>query len=125
MRGREDPQRVHLAHHVPGQRVQVVQRLDLVAEVLDADGQFLVRRDDLHGVAADPEGAAGEGHVVSAVLDVDQESQQGIARHLAADLQLHRPVQVGLRRAQAVDARHRRHHHHVPPGQQVGGGGVP
>ena len=55
VRGREDPQRVHLAHHVPGQRVQVIERLDLVAEVFDADGEFLVRRDDLDGVTAHPE----------------------------------------------------------------------
>jgi hypothetical protein len=50
----------------------VVQLLDLVAEHLDPDRQLLVDRDDLDGVAADPERAAGEGHVVAGVLDVDQ-----------------------------------------------------
>ena len=72
VRGREDPQRVHFAHHVPGQRVQVVQRLDLIAEVLDPDREFLVGRDDLHGVPAHPERAAGERHVVAGVLHVDE-----------------------------------------------------
>ena len=72
VRGREDPQRVHLADHVTGQRVQVIQRLDLVAEELDAHREFFVRRDDLDGVAAHPERAAGECHVVAGVLDVDQ-----------------------------------------------------
>ena len=48
---REDPQRVDLADHVAGQRVQVVQRLHLVAEELDAHREPLVGRDDLDGVA--------------------------------------------------------------------------
>ncbi len=123
--GREDPQRVDLADHVAGQRVQVVQRLDLVAEELDAHRQLFVGRDDLDGVAADPERAAGEGQVVAGVLDVDQQPQQGVAGHLGADPQLHRAVQVGLRRAQAVDARHRGHHHHVAARQQARGRRVP
>ena len=117
--GREDPQRVDLADDVAGQRVHVVERLDLVAEELDADRQLLVRRDDLDGVAADPERTAGEGHVVAGVLDVDQQPQQRVARHLVTDLELDRPVQVGLRRAEAVDAGHRRHHDHVAPRQQA------
>ncbi len=56
------------------------QDLDLVAEHLDADGQ-LARRPgiDLDGVAAHPEGAAGEGHVVARLLDVDEAAQQLVA----------------------------------------------
>ena len=69
--GGEDPQRIDLADHIAGQRVQVVQRLDFVAEELDANRQLFVRRDDLHGVAAHPERAAGERHVVAGVLHVD------------------------------------------------------
>ena len=117
--GREDPQRVDLAHDVAGQRVHVVQRLDLVAEELDAHREFLVGRDDLDGVAAHPERAAGERHVVAGVLHVDQQPQQPVARHLVADLQLDRSVQVGLRSAQAVDAGHRRDHDHVAARQQA------
>ena len=125
VRGREDAQRVDLAHDVTGQRVHVVQRLDLVAEVLDAHGEFLVRRDDLDGVTAHPERSPGERHVVAVVLHVDQQPQQAVTRHLVADLELHRPVQVGLRRAEAVDAGHRRHHDDVAPGQQARGRRVP
>ena len=117
--GREDAQRVDLADDVAGQRVHVVQRLDLVAEELDAHGELLIRRDDLDGVAAHPERAAGERHVVAGVLHVDQQPQQPVAWHLVADLQLDRAVQVGLRRAEAVDAGHRRDHHHVAPRQQA------
>ena len=114
-----------MTHDVAGQRMHVVQRFDLVAEVLDAQGQFLVGRDDLDGVAAHPERAAGERHVVAGVLHVDQQPQQPVAGHLGAHLQLDRAVQVGLRRAQAVDAGHRCHHHHVAARQQRGRRGVP
>ena len=123
--GGEDAQRIDLADHVTGQRVQVVQRLDLVTEELDANRQLLVGRDDLDGVAAHPERAAGEGQVVAGVLHVDQQPQQPVAGHLAADPQFDRAIQVGLRRAEAVDARHRGHHHHVAARQQRRRRGVP
>ena len=83
---REDPQRVDLADDVAGQRMHVVQRLDLVAEELDADRQLFIGRDDLDGVAADPERPPGERHVVAGVLDVDQQPQQRVTRNLVADL---------------------------------------
>ncbi len=123
--GREDAQRIDLAYHVAGERMHVVQRLDLVAEELDAERELLVGRDDLDGVAAHPERATGERHVVAGVLHVDQQSQQPVARHLGAYFQLHRPVQVGLRRAQPVDAGHRRDHHDVAARQQRRCRGVP
>ena len=122
--GREDPQLVDLAEHLAGERVQVVQRLDLVAEELDAEGELLVRRDDLHGVAAHPERAAVERQVVAGVLHIDERAQQRIALHVAADLELHRPVEVGLRGAEAVDARHGRHHDDVAAREQVHRGRV-
>ena len=125
VRGREDPQRVHLSDDVAGERVQVVQRLDLVAEELDAYRQFFIGGDDLDGVAADPERPAGEGHVVAVVLDVHKQAQQPVSGHLAAHLQLHRPVQVGLRRAESVDARHRSDHDHITAGQQIRGRRMP
>ena len=115
MSRREDPQRVDLADDVAGQRVQIVQSLDLVAEELDAHREFLVGRDDLDGVATHPERATGERHVVAGVLNVDEQPQQRIPGYLLPDLHLDGPVHIGLRRAEAVDARHRRDHHHVAP----------
>ena len=123
--GREDPQLIHLADHLTGQRVQVVQLLHLVAEELDAHRKFLVRRDDLHRVPAHPETTTGERQVVAGVLDVDQRSEQQVTLHGVADLHRQRPVQVRLRGTQAVDAGHRRHHYDVPPGQQRHGCRVP
>ena len=125
VRRREDAQLVDLLHLLAGERVQVVEPLDLVTEELDADGQLLVRRDDLHGVAADPEGAAGEGEIVARVLDVDQRPQQRVPFDRLPDLHRQRAVQIRLRRAQAVDAGHRRDHDDVPAGQQRHGGRVP
>ena len=99
--------------------MQVIQRLDLVAEVLDADGQFLVGGDDLDRVAAHPEGAAGERHVVAVVLHVDQQPKQSVPGHLAAHLEFDRPVQIRLRGTQTVDARHRGDHDDVAARQQA------
>ncbi|CRK52076.1 hypothetical protein RHCRD62_30740 [Rhodococcus sp. RD6.2] len=117
--GREDAQRVDLPDDVTGQRVQVVQGLDLVTEELDAHREFLVRRNDLHGVPANPERAPRERDVVAVVLHVDEQAQECVPRNLDTDLELDRPVQVGLRRAKTVDARHRRDHDHVAPRQQT------
>ncbi len=125
VRGREDPQLRHLPDDVTGQRVQVVEALDLVAEELDPDRQFLVRRDDLHRVAAGPERPAGEGHVVAGVLDVHQGPQQAVPVHGVADGHRQRPVHVRLRGTEAVDAGHRRHHDDVTAGQQRHGRRVP
>ena len=98
--------------------------LDLVAEHLDADGQLLVDREDLDGVAADAEGAAAEGHVVARVLDVDEAAQQVVPVDLVADLERDHPVHVLLRRTEAVDAGDGGDHDDVPAGEQRVGRGV-
>ena len=123
--GREDVELLVLGEDLAGERVQGHQPLDLVAEHLDPDGVLLVHREDLDRVAADPEGAAGEGEVVAGVLDVDEPAQQLVAVELLADPQPDHPVDVLLRGAQAVDARHRGHHDDVAPGEQGVGGRVP
>ena len=123
--GRED---VHLllgVDDVARQRVQRGDRLDLVAEELDPDGQLLVHRDDLDGVPAHPERAARERHVVAGVLHGDELAQQLVAVHLVAHRQRHHPVDVLLRRAQAVDAADRGDDDDVPAGEQRAGGRVP
>ena len=123
--GREDVELLVLGDHLAGDRVQRHQPLDLVAEELDADRVLLVDREDLEGVAADPEGAAGERHVVAGVLDLDQPAQDRVAVVLLADLEPEHPVDVLLRGAEAVDAGHGADHDHVAPGEQRVGRGVP
>ncbi len=122
--GGEDVELAVLADDLAGQRVQGGQGLDLVAEHLDADREFLVDREDLDGVAAYPEGAAGEGHVVARVLDVDEAAQQLVPVHLLADLEGDHPVDVLLRGAEAVDAGHGGDDDHVAPGEERVGRGV-
>ena len=72
-----------------------------------------------------PERAAGERKIVSCVLDLDQAAEQLVAVERLPDLERDHPVEVGLGRAEAVDARDRRDHDHVAPGQQRVGRGVP
>ncbi len=124
VRGREDVHLLLLVDDLSGHGVQGVDALDLVAEELDADRELLVDRDDLDGVAADPEGAAGEGEVVAGVLHLDEAPQQLVALDLEADPEPGHPVDVLLRRAEAVDARHGRDDDDVAPGEQRVGGRV-
>ena len=120
----EDEELLDLADHLAGERVQVVEPLDLVAEHLDPDRELLVDREDLDRVAADPERAAGEGEVVAGVLLDDQRAQQVLALAGLPHPHLQRPVHVLLRRPEAVDAGHRRDDDDVPAGEQALRGGV-
>ena len=125
VRGREDVHLLLLVDDLARHGVQGVDALDLVTEELDADRELLVDRDDLDRVAADAEGAAREGEVVAGVLHLDEAAQQVVAHDLLADLEPGHPVDVLLRRAEAVDARHRGDDDDVAPGQQRVGGRVP
>ena len=64
---------------------------------------------DLDDVAADAEGAARELVVVPLVLNLDQLPQHLVALHRRAALERHHEAVVGLRRPEAVDARHAGH----------------
>ena len=123
--GREDVELVVVGDHLAGHRVQRHQPLDLVAEELHPHGVLLVDREDLEGVAPDPEGAAGEGEVVAGVLDLHEPAQHAVAVHLLADLEAQHPVDVLLRGAEAVDAGDRRDHDDVATGEQRVGRRVP
>ncbi len=92
--GREDVHLLLVAHHLAGQRVERVELVDLVAEELDPQRELLVHRDDLDGVAAHAERAAGEGQVVAGVLHADELAQQLVALDDLADAQLRHPVDV-------------------------------
>ena len=90
-----------------GERVEVLQALDLVAEERRAVGRLGVGREDLERLAAHAERAAPERGVVARVLDRDELAQQLVAVDEVAALQDLEVVVVGLRRAQAEDRRHR------------------
>ena len=114
-----------LGQQLAGQRVELGDPLDLVAEELDPDERLLRRRLELERVAADPEPGAAQRLVVALVLEVDQVAQDGIAAVLPADPQLEHGRAVVDRGAEAVDARDRGHDDHVAPLEQGVRGGVP
>ena len=102
--GRVDVGLLALGEELAGQRVELGDALDLVAEELDADERLLGGRLELEGVAADAEPGARERLVVALVLEVDEVAQDGVAPVLAAGPQLEDGRAVVDRRAEAVDA---------------------
>ena len=125
LRRREDGDRVEPGEDLAGERVEVRDLLDLVAEHRDAVGRLGVRRLDLDHVALDAEATPAEQGVVADVLDVDQLPQHHVAVGLLADGEEDDALLVLLRRAEAVDARDGRDDHRVAPLQQVRGGRMP
>ncbi len=114
-----------VADDLARQRVEVLQALDLVAEQQHPERGLLVGREDLQRLPAHAEGAAAERRVVAVVLQRDQLAQQLVAVHVGA-LDDHLAVGVvGLRRAEAEDARHRGDDDHVAASEQGGCGGMP
>ena len=110
---------------VAGEGVELGEGIDLVAEQRHPPGAvFQMRREQLHRVAAHPEGAALKSLVVAAVLQRHQVGQQLALRDALALLEAERHGRIGFDIADAVDARHRGHHHHVVALQQGAGGGV-
>ncbi len=101
-----------------GERIEVLEVLDLVAEQDDPVGRLGVGGEDLERLAPDPEGPPGERGVVARVLDRDELAQQGVAVDELALAQRLQVLVVGLRRSQAVDAGHAGHDHHVPAREQ-------
>ena len=104
---RPDREVVELGVDLAGQRVEVRDLLDLVAEERDAVGGLLVRGLHLDDVALHPEAAAAEHGVVADVLAVDQLAQDEVAVVLLPHVEDQHALAPLLRRAEAVDARDR------------------
>ena len=121
VRRRVDAEVLEARVHLAGHRVEVRDRLDLVAEEADPVRRLHVRRLHLDHVAADAEPAAAHDDVVALVLDVDQLAQDVLARLLLADRQEQHELGVALGRADAVDARHRGDDDDVAAREQRGG----
>ena len=85
---RVDVRLLALGQQLAGERVELRDPLDLVAEELDPDERLLRGGLELERVAADPEPGAGQGLVVALVLQVDEVAQDRVAPVLAADPQL-------------------------------------
>ena len=115
---RPDRQVVELREHLAGERVEVRDLLDLVAEHRDAVCRLARRGLHLDDVAAHAEPAPGEHRVVADVLRVDQRAQELVAVVLGADLEDQHPLAPLLRRAEAVDAADRGDDDDVPPREE-------
>ena len=101
-----------------GQRVEVLDRLDLVAEQLDPVRGLGVSGHDLEHLSPRAEGAAAEVGVVAAVLHRDELAEDLLAVDPVADLEQLHLVAVELRRADPVDARDGGDDDHVLAGEQ-------
>ncbi len=122
--GRVDVEVVALGQQLAGQRVDLGDPLDLVAEELDPDDPIVRRRPDLERVAPDPEARPLERLVVALVLQIDQMAEDGVAPVLAAAAQAEDGRAVVDRRAEAVDAADAGDDDHVPPLEQGVGRGM-
>ena len=97
-----------------GQRIELGDLLDLVAEEADPPGGVLiVRREDFEVVAAHPEIAAREGLVVALVLQRDELADDLALVLGRALLQAEGHRRIGLDRADAVEAGDRGDDDHV------------
>ena len=123
--GRPDRDVVQLRQHLAGERVEVRDLLDLVAEERDAVRALLVRRLHLDHVAAHTEAPAAEHSVVADVLAVDQLAQDEVAVVLLPHVEDQHALAPLLRRAEAVDARDRRDDHDVAAREERRGRGEP
>src|SRR5271165_3776837 len=95
------------------QRIDLGERRNLIAPQFEAVGHVVVRREDLDDIAAHAKRAAPEVAVRALVEDVDQAARNVFALDLLAFFQKHHHAVIGFRRAQAVNAAHRRHNQSV------------
>src|SRR4029077_10112136 len=99
---------------LPGERIELLDRLDLVAEPVYAPGAVRVERwEDVERVTAHAERAAVEIVLRALVLQRDQIGDQLALVDALALLERERHRRIGLDRADTVDARHRGDDHHV------------
>ena len=106
--------RFQLVMGLAGERVELGNGLDLVAEEIDAPGAVvIVGRENLEIIAAQAEGAADEGLVVSCVLQVDELAHDGARIDQVAGLHIEGHRRIGLDRADAVNARDRGDDNHI------------
>ena len=99
---------LELGRLVAGQRIELADRFDLVAEQREAPGAVLeMRGEDLDRVAAHPEGAAHEIAVIALVMKGDEIGEKLALGDALAPLHREGHGRIGLDIADAVDAGHR------------------
>ncbi len=102
---REDPYRRQCCRFLAGQRVELDDLFDLVAEEGDAPGAVLImRREDFETVAAHAEIAACEGLIVTLVLERDELADDLALIDGLAFFQIEDHRRIGLDRTDTVEA---------------------
>ena len=115
---RPDRDVVDVVEDLARQRVEVVDRLDLVAEEVQPVGRLRIGREDLHQLALRAERAAGERRLVAVVLHADELLEELVAVDPLPHLEELHLLRVELGRADAVDARDGGDDHDVAPGEE-------
>ena len=125
MGGGVDVYLLELLDDLAGELLHPEDALDLVAEELHPDDGVLVGGVHLDGVAAHAELTPGEVKIPTGILDINQAPDDGFQAGLLPHLQPDHPLEIFLRRAQAVDARNAGHDDDIVARQQRAGGCVP
>ena len=121
--GREDAHFLRFVKDFPSQGVDLGQALDLVAPELDAEGRIAVGRENVHRIAAHPEGAPAKVQVVAVVVDGGQVAEEAVApAEFPSAHHDHIPA-VLLRRADGVDAGDAGDDDDISAGEEGLGGG--
>ena len=120
VRRREHGEARQLVLQVAGQRVEQLQRLDLVVEQRDADRVLgVLGRKDVDHVAAHAEGAAMKVDLVALVLHLGQALDHVALPHAVADAHGENHLVVFVAVADAVDARNGGDDHHIAALEQT------
>jgi hypothetical protein len=125
MLGREDFDLRHRIEDLAGQRIDVLDALDLVAKHRDADRLLAIRGHDFQRVALRAEGAGPQFKFIAGVVNAHQMAQNHIAPDHLPRLEGQHPAVIRIRVAEAVDARHGGHDQHVAAAEDRGRGGEP
>ena len=97
VRGREYVDFLDFVENISGDGVQQGKLFYLVSPHLDANPQLFVHRNDVYGVAANPEVSAREIHIVAFILHLDEVANQVLAINIHTAFQLNTAGYVFLR----------------------------
>src|SRR5581483_11789133 len=111
--GRVDGQAHISLLHLPEERIDLAERLDLVAPHFNAIGVVVVGRIELDDIAAHAEGAAAELVIVAIVKNFNQALQQLLATHLLPFFEHEQHAVIRFGGAEAVNAAYARNNYAI------------
>ncbi len=114
---------VVLLQRITKQRIEARDAIDLVPEEFDTQAVLRIAGAQFHGVTAHAEFAALERDVIAAVLDIDEATEELVARDFLAHLQRDDHGLVVFLAAGAIDARDTGHHDDIAAGKERTHGG--